>query len=104
MLVSCVRRRLKMETYKFIYKCSKCGSLTEMKYVVSENKSWIPLSCKECEAHILSILKFPKKRGSPAAFRVRDEVQDCLLFPGELAYEDAFLGWIRDHQGEKCEE
>ena len=93
-----------METYKFIYKCPKCESLTEMKYVVPENKSWIPLSCKECEAHILSILKFPKKRGSPVAFRVRDEIRDCLLFPGELAYEDAFFGWIRDHQGEKCDE
>ena len=93
-----------MEIYRFVYKCPKCESRTEMNYVVPENKSWIPLSCKECEAHILSILKFPKKRGSPVAFKVRDEVRDYLLFPGELAYEDAFLGWIRDHHGEKYEE
>ena len=93
-----------MEIYRFIYKCPKCGSSTEMKYVVPDEKSWIPLSCKECEAHILSILKFPEKPDSPAAFRVRNEVRNSLLFPGELAYENAFLGWIRDHQGEKCEE
>ena len=93
-----------MEVYRFIYKCPKCGSSTEMKYVVPEKKSWIPLSCKECETHILSIQKFQEKSDSPAAFRVEDKIRDCLLFPGELAYEDAFLGWIRDHQGEKYEE
>jgi len=81
-----------MEIYRFVYRCLKCDSDTEMKYVVPEEKSWIPLSCKNCETHILSILKFPAKSGSPACFRVRDEVRARLLFPGELAYEEAFIG------------
>jgi len=93
-----------VETYRFIYKCPQCGEKTEMKYVVPEKKSWVPLSCKQCETHVVSILKFPEKRGDPAAFRVRDENRDLLLFPGEIAYEDAFLGWVRDHQGDRFDE
>jgi len=93
-----------MEVYRFTYRCQECGSDTQLRYVVPEEKSWITLSCKTCEAQILSILKFPATEDSPAAFRVRDETRDRLLFTGELAYEQQFLGWIRDHGGDRRDE
>ena len=70
-----------------------------MRYVVPKEKSWVPLSCKSCETIILSILKFPPRGNQQAAFRVEDELRDRLLFTGELAYQDQFLGWIHDHMG-----
>jgi len=93
-----------MEIFRFYYRCTQCGSRTEMEYIAPDDTSWVQLPCKECETHILSILKSPEEKSHPASFIVKEATNDDLVFPIDLACEVAFVDWIRDHQGDKFEE